>query len=184
MNKIDTRIETIINEYHEEKRLSGTILISKNYNIIFERAYGDASIQLGVPNKLEMKFHIASMTKMFIATAALKLYGEGKINLDHHPSTYLTEIDGLHSKINPKVAVFFLTFLPQFVEPTQGTFLSFLLLGLTYCFIKFVWYIIYIYMIDMISGFMKKPLVQGFFEGITGLVFISFGVKLALEKNS
>ncbi len=99
MNKIETRIESIINNYHEEKGLSGTILVSKNYNVLFEKAYGDASIQLGVPNKLETKYHIASVTKMFIAAAALKLHGKGKINLDHHPSTYLSELDGLHPKI-------------------------------------------------------------------------------------
>jgi CubicO group peptidase (beta-lactamase class C family) len=93
------KTEEIINQFHEEKRLSGTILISKNNNIIFEQAYGDASIQLGVPNKLDTKFHIASVTKMFIAAAALKLYSEGKLNLDHHPSTYLSELNNLHPNI-------------------------------------------------------------------------------------
>lgn len=85
MNRIESLIETIIDEYHADKRLSGTILISKDRSVIFEKAYGEASIQLGVPNRLDTKFHIASVTKMFIAAAALKLHGEGRINLHHHP---------------------------------------------------------------------------------------------------
>jgi CubicO group peptidase (beta-lactamase class C family) len=99
LNNVDTRIETIVDHYHLEKRLSGTILISQNYKVIFEKAYGDASIQLGVPNKLETKFHIASVTKMFIAAAALKLFDQGKINLEDHPSTYFPELDRLHPNI-------------------------------------------------------------------------------------
>jgi len=99
LNKVETRMESCINAYHAEKPLSGTILISKDDNVIYEKAFGEASIQLGVPNKIETKYHIASVTKMFIAAAALKLYGKGQINLDYHPSTYLSGLDDLHRKI-------------------------------------------------------------------------------------
>lgn len=84
--------------------------------------------------------------------------------------------------LNPKVAVFFLTFLPQFVDPGENTFLPFLVMGITYCIVKAVWFVFYVYMIESIRGFMKKPRVQVAFEGGTGLVFIGFGIKLALEK--
>lgn len=84
--------------------------------------------------------------------------------------------------LNPKVAVFFFTFLPQFVVSGNDTFLPFLLMGVTYSFLTTIWFLFYIYLINEISTFMKKPKTQTFVEGITGSVLIVFGIKLALEK--
>lgn len=83
--------------------------------------------------------------------------------------------------LNPHVAVFFLTFLPQFIDPGKNAFVSFLTMGITYCILKASWYIFYVYMIDAVSSFMKKPRVQAAIEGIVSIVLISFGLKLALE---
>ncbi|PQD96737.1 LysE family translocator [Pradoshia eiseniae] len=84
--------------------------------------------------------------------------------------------------LNPKVAVFFLTFLPQFVESGSNTLLPFLLMGITYTVLTAVWFLLYVYLINQISVFMKKPKAQAMIEGITGTILIGFGIKLALEK--
>ncbi len=84
--------------------------------------------------------------------------------------------------LNPKVAVFFLTFLPQFVDPGSNTFLPFLLMGITYTVLTAIWFVLYVYLINQISAFMKKPKTQNMIEGITGTILIGFGIKLALEK--
>ncbi|MGM9944528.1 MAG: LysE family translocator [Lysinibacillus sp.] len=83
---------------------------------------------------------------------------------------------------NPKVAVFFLTFLPQFVDSTSSTFIPFLMMGLIYTGLTFIWFIFYVYLLDKISTFMKKPTTKMVIEGLTGAVLIGFGIKLALEK--
>ncbi|MEK4066119.1 LysE family translocator [Peribacillus sp. FSL R5-0717] len=88
----------------------------------------------------------------------------------------------LTNLLNPKVAVFFLTFLPQFVNPGNDTFLPFLIMGMTYTVLTALWFVFYIYLLNQISAFMKKPRTQAIFEGITGTVLIGFGIKLALEK--
>lgn len=85
--------------------------------------------------------------------------------------------------LNPKVAVFFLTFLPQFVEPGSNNFLSFLMMGITYTVLTAVWFLLYVYLINQIRAFMKKPKAQNMIEGITGTILIGFGIKLALEKT-
>ncbi|WP_018391851.1 LysE family translocator [Bacillus sp. 37MA] len=85
--------------------------------------------------------------------------------------------------LNPKVAVFFLTFLPQFVDSGSNTFLPFLIMGITYTVLTAVWFLLYIYLINQISVFMKKPKTQNIIEGITGTILIGFGIKLALEKT-
>ncbi|MBO1511371.1 LysE family translocator [Metabacillus bambusae] len=85
--------------------------------------------------------------------------------------------------LNPKVAVFFLTFLPQFVDSGINTFLPFLIMGITYTVLTAVWFLLYVYLINQISAFMKKPKTQNIIEGITGTILIGFGIKLALEKT-
>lgn len=84
--------------------------------------------------------------------------------------------------LNPKVAVFFLTFLPQFVDARSNTFLPFLLMGITYTVLTAIWFFLYVLMINQISSFMKKPKAQTIIEAITGTILIGFGIKLALEK--
>jgi threonine/homoserine/homoserine lactone efflux protein len=88
----------------------------------------------------------------------------------------------LTNLLNPKVAVFFLTFLPQFVDSGINTFLPFLIMGITYTILTAVWFLFYIYLLNQIRAFMNKPKTQSVMEGITGTVLIGFGLKLALEK--
>jgi RhtB (resistance to homoserine/threonine) family protein len=85
--------------------------------------------------------------------------------------------------LNPKVAVFFLTFLPQFVDAGSNTFIPFLIMGITYTVLTALWFVLYIYLINQIRAFMKKPKTQNMIEGITGTILIGFGIKLALEKT-
>ncbi|RHW33961.1 LysE family translocator [Lysinibacillus yapensis] len=86
--------------------------------------------------------------------------------------------------LNPKVAIFFLTFFPQFVDTGGNTFMPFLIMGITYAVLTALWFVFYIYLIHQVSAFMKKPKTQTFVEGLTGTVLIGFGLKLALEKGN
>lgn len=88
----------------------------------------------------------------------------------------------LTNLLNPKVAVLFLTFLPQFVHSGSNTFLPFLIMGITYTVMTFLWCSLYVYLINHISAFMKKPKTQDIIEGITGTILIGFGIKLFFEK--
>lgn len=85
--------------------------------------------------------------------------------------------------LNPKIAVFFLTFLPQFLAPGHNTFIPFFIMGGTYLLLTAVWFIFYILLIDHVSSFMKKPSTERFVQAITGIVLIGFGLKLAIEKE-
>ncbi|HDR8065820.1 LysE family translocator [Bacillus thuringiensis] len=90
----------------------------------------------------------------------------------------------LTNLLNPKIAVFFLTFLPQFLNPNHNTFIQLLVMGLTYLVLTAIWFAFYILLIDKISAFMKKPKTQRYIQGLTGIVLIGFGVKLAFEKSN
>lgn len=85
--------------------------------------------------------------------------------------------------LNPKVAVFFLTFLPQFVSGGTNPFIPFLLLGITYTVLTAIWFIFYVSLLHQVRRFMNKPSTQKVMEGLTGIVLVGFGIKLAFEKN-
>ncbi|WP_409252678.1 LysE family translocator [Bacillus sp. SCS-153A] len=84
--------------------------------------------------------------------------------------------------LNPKVAVFFLTFLPQFVTTGSEPLIPFLLMGITYAVLTAVWFLVYIFLINQISTFMKMPTTTKVIEALTGTILIGFGIKLAFEK--
>jgi RhtB (resistance to homoserine/threonine) family protein len=112
------------------------------------------------------------------ATTPNDMASESKYNSQSHfKQGFLTNM------LNPKVAIFFLTFLPQFVDPGSNTLIPFLLMGLTYAILTAVWFFMYIFLVDQISAFMKKPKTTTVIESLTGAVLIGFGIKLALEKS-
>jgi RhtB (resistance to homoserine/threonine) family protein len=88
----------------------------------------------------------------------------------------------LTNLLNPKVAVFFLTFLPQLVNPNENTLISFTLLGVIYILITFTFFVVYVLLINRIKMFMEKESTQKAIQCVSGIVLIAFGVKLALEK--
>lgn len=84
---------------------------------------------------------------------------------------------------NPKVAVFFLTFFPQFLSTEGNHFVQFLAMGLIYSLITIIWFFFYVYLIDFFRAWLKKPAVNNVIQGVSGAVLMGFGIKLALEKQ-
>lgn len=70
---------------------SGTILVAHNDKVIENRAFGLASIEYGVDNKVDTKFNIASITKMITAVATLQLYENDKVELKNPIGEYLPD---------------------------------------------------------------------------------------------
>ncbi|MGX9134093.1 LysE family translocator [Rummeliibacillus sp. JY-2-4R] len=119
--------------------------------------------------------------KTFISMRKQKQQG---MELDHTETEEQTcfKQGFLTNLMNPKVAVFFLTFLPQFVHSNEQTWLPFILLGLTYVVLTAIWFVVYILLLNAIRTFMLKPKTQFAIEGITGTVLVGFGIKLTMEK--
>lgn len=89
----------------------------------------------------------------------------------------------LTNLLNPKVAVFFLTFLPQFVVADKNVLIQFLMMGGIYIILTLIWFMLYVNFINYINVWMKKPSTQHFIQGISGVILVGFGIKLALEKS-
>ncbi|WP_413627940.1 LysE family translocator [Fructilactobacillus vespulae] len=88
----------------------------------------------------------------------------------------------LTNLLNPKVAVFFLTFLPQFVT-TDGNWLDFSTLGLTYVFLTGFIFSGYVLSLNKVKNVMQNPKVKLVINKISGIFLLGFGVKLMTESN-
>jgi len=83
---------------------------------------------------------------------------------------------------NPKLGVFFVTFLPQFVEPGQVVLPALLELGLIFALIGWTWMNVYGLLITRLRDFITAPRVRQWMARITGVVLLGFGARLALER--
>jgi threonine/homoserine/homoserine lactone efflux protein len=83
---------------------------------------------------------------------------------------------------NPKIAVFFTSFLPQFTT-SEASFLALLVLGLLFCAMTFVWLVGYGAVVAKAGDVLRRPRVRRTLEGLTGAVLIAFGVRLATEQR-
>ncbi len=75
-------LENKLKSLEEQDAFSGAVLLAKGDEVIFSIAVGEASRRYGVKNRLDTKFNIASMGKMFTAVAILQLVQDGKVKLD------------------------------------------------------------------------------------------------------
>jgi threonine/homoserine/homoserine lactone efflux protein len=84
---------------------------------------------------------------------------------------------------NPKVAIFFTSFLPQFARGDHPSFTALLLLALAFSAIGLSWLALYNIVLAKAGEFLRRPTVRRMVEAITGLALVGFGVRLAAEHR-
>jgi threonine/homoserine/homoserine lactone efflux protein len=85
--------------------------------------------------------------------------------------------------LNPKVSLFFLSFLPQFVDPgTQLVFIPFLLLGMIFFTTGSIWCLVLVYGATWVTGRLRcRASLGGIIKKATGALFVGLGIKLAIS---
>lgn len=92
--------------------------------------------------------------------------------------------EGLMTNVlNPKVAIFYLTLLPQFIEPGDAVLVKSLALAGIHILMGLLWLTVYAWFIDQFAAFLNRPAVKRALERATGAVLIALGVRLAWEKR-
>jgi len=87
--EIASRLKQYAEKLGKAGKFSGAMLLAKNNKILFKGAYGLASIRFNVPNKIDTKFNLGSMNKMFTAVAVAQLVEKGKLSYDDLVGKYL-----------------------------------------------------------------------------------------------
>lgn len=87
--------------------------------------------------------------------------------------------------LNPKVAMFFLAFLPQFVAPgSEHVALQMLLFGLVFMLQAIVIFCLIAYFAGSVGQFiLSRPKIAKYLDWLTAGVFISLGLRLALAER-
>lgn len=89
----------------------------------------------------------------------------------------------LSNVLNPKVAVFYLAFLPQFIGPTDPVLTKSLLLAGIHYAEGIVWLVTLSIVLDRTRRVFLKSAVRRWLDGLCGLVLVGLGARLALERQ-
>jgi threonine/homoserine/homoserine lactone efflux protein len=116
------------------------------------------------------------------------LYGSGKtmnpVEFARESPLAIYRAGFLTNLLNPKVALFFMAFLPQFVLPSSNSkILAFLFLGGMFISTGTLWCLVLAWFGSAMSRrFRENPTVGAALRRISGAIFVALGVKLAVSK--
>lgn len=85
--------------------------------------------------------------------------------------------------LNPKVGIFYISFLPQFIPQSSSPLIWTMSLVMIHVVIGLIWSIFLIAAMQSISAYLKQPKFIRYMDRITGSIFILFALKLALSKR-
>ena len=89
--KINAYLDELIDSLVARDEFSGTVLIAKDGQPVYKRAAGEACKWYHVPNKIDTKFCLGSMNKMFTSVAIAQLVAEGKLSYDDKVGKHLPD---------------------------------------------------------------------------------------------
>jgi len=87
----------------------------------------------------------------------------------------------LSNVLNPKTAIFYLAFLPQFINPDYSPFIQSLTLAGIHFLIAMVWQCSLAGAINSAKNLLKSSSIMTWMEGVTGTVLILLGIKLLMD---
>jgi threonine/homoserine/homoserine lactone efflux protein len=93
----------------------------------------------------------------------------------------------LSNALNPKVALFFVTFLPQFLSAgagAGGTRTQALLLSAVFAALYLGWFGLYVTVVNGLGRLLRRPRVKATIERVTGLLLVAFAVRLATAHQA
>ena len=93
-------------------------------------------------------------------------------------------LQGLVSALlNPKLGVFFLTLLPQFIAPGDPPAVRAMQLAVVFDLIGLVWLLAYSAMLGAVGAVLGRPGPRRLMRWVTGTILVGLGARVALERN-
>jgi D-alanyl-D-alanine carboxypeptidase len=84
-------IDSMLTALYPAAEPGAAILVARDGQVLMRKAYGAASVELGVPLRPEHVFRLGSITKQFTAVAVLMLVDEGKVSLDDEVTRFFPD---------------------------------------------------------------------------------------------
>ena len=106
------------------------------------------------------------------------LPGQRPMLVDFKPRRSLRE-GFLSNVLNPKAIVFYMAFLPQFIDPVGSAVSQSLFLAGLHFLIAMVWQCLLASAVDQARRWMQNSRVRRSLDGVTGVIMVVFGIKLA-----
>jgi CubicO group peptidase (beta-lactamase class C family) len=97
--QLTSEFDRIISSEFKAGEPGGVVLVARKGQIIYEKAFGLANVELDVPMREEMVFNIGSVTKQFTAVVVLQLVEQGKLSLGDEITKYLPDYPAGGQKI-------------------------------------------------------------------------------------
>ncbi|HEX8267656.1 MAG TPA: serine hydrolase domain-containing protein [Pyrinomonadaceae bacterium] len=88
---ISKELEGFLKRLADADVFSGAVLLAKDGVPVYKAAYGTANKDYGVPNKIDTKFNLGSMNKMFTAVSVAQLVEKGKLSFDDPLSKFIPD---------------------------------------------------------------------------------------------
>ncbi|SMD38106.1 resistance to homoserine/threonine (RhtB) family protein [Reichenbachiella faecimaris] len=137
----------------------------------------------------EVVKYLGATYLIFLGIKSIVAKPQDSFELDHPSNNkslkkiYMSGV--LTNVLNPKVALFFLAFIPQFVDPGYSqSALTFSLLGFTFLIMGTVWCLLLAFFASILSGRMRANYkFKTWLDRVTGMMFIGLGIKLAMAKK-
>lgn len=90
----------------------------------------------------------------------------------------------LSNVLNPKTAVFYLAFLPQFMSPDHSALMQSWVMACIHFVIAMIWQCSLSALLNSAKKLLKSGIFMKWMEGTTGVVLIALGAKLFFEKET
>ena len=109
-------LNRFLDDYMEKNIFYGFVRVTVKDKVIFERYSGYADLEKGVTIDDKSVFSFYSLSKPFLAIGIMKLYEEGMIDIDAHPSKYIPEAIGFDKAVTFRNMLQHSSGLPDFVQ--------------------------------------------------------------------
>ncbi len=153
-------------------------------------AIGISAILLQSAQAFQVMKWVGAVYLIYLGLSSIKTSFQGERHLNvtqQQHDTFLWQRslrEGFLSNVlNPKAAVFYLAFLPQFIDPAYSPLLQSFFMATVHFAIAMIWQCGLAAAINFAKRLFQNNAVIQWMEAVTGMVLIVLGVKLLLEES-
>ena len=149
-------------------------------------AFGITALVLAVPYAYDVLRFGGAAYLLYLAWQAVRPGGRSPFHVKGLPKDRprkLFMMGLLTNLLNPKVIVFYLALLPQFMRPGDPVLAKSLLLAAIHCVEGILWLGFVAWAVDRSRRFFLKPALRRFLDALCGTVLVALGIRLAFAER-